>query len=170
MEHLSLLKKCFRFEEAWTIMESAARFNGRPAQPCDRAQVLAQYQKKPLRQTNRSDINHEVPAVAPPTLLELLRYPGMRRNFLILCFMWFSYNLGYYGLVYNTPAFGWNVYLVFVFPACFTIPVILACPWLENHLGRKFVITVPLFLAGLACMATMAVPKGSYLLNRLKPC
>ena len=68
--------------------------------------------------------------------------------------------MGYFGLVYNTPAFDWNIYLVFVFPVFITIPLYLAQPLLENNLGRKAVLTSSLSLAGILLISTLLVPKG----------
>ena len=135
-------------------MERAAKLNGRPIHTDDRDQIQSMCQLRALS-------TEEHPDQDSPSLFRMLRYgPGMRRNFLILCYMWFCYNLGYYGLVYNTPAFGWNVYLVFVFPAFFTLPVVVVSPLFENKLGRKFVMTVSLFVTAVATLATLAVPEG----------
>ena len=68
--------------------------------------------------------------------------------------------MGYFGLVYNTPAFDWNIYLVFVFPTFFMIPVSLSQPFMENKLGRKPVMTSTMVLAGLCLLLTSGVPKG----------
>ena len=139
-------------------MERAAKRNGRPIHPTDRELI-----QNSMCQLKSGDDDDETQS--NPSLLDLLANPGMRRNFLILCYVWFSYNLGYYGLVYNTPAFGWNIFLVFVFPVFFTLPMVILSPWIENKLGRKFVITVSLFVAGLVTLATAAVPEGEHGLN-----
>ena len=73
---------------------------------------------------------------------------------------WFAFSMGYFGLVYNTPAFDWNIYLVFVFPTFFMIPVSLSQPFMENKLGRKPVMTSTMVLAGLCLLLTSGVPKG----------
>jgi hypothetical protein len=73
---------------------------------------------------------------------------------------WFAFSMGYFGLVYNTPAFDWNIYLVFVFPTFFMIPVSLSQPFMENRLGRKPVMTSTMVLAGLCLLLTSGVPKG----------
>ena len=36
----------------------------------------------------------------------------LRRNLVCMVISIFSCSLGYYGLIYNTPAFNWNLYLV----------------------------------------------------------
>ena len=56
----------------------------------------------------------------------------MRRNLLLLCIYWFAASMGSYGLIFYTPAFDWNVYLVFVFPTFLNIPMALLVPFLDN--------------------------------------
>ena len=71
-----------------------------------------------------------------------------RRNALCMTFCWFAFSMGYFGLIYNTPAFNWNIYLVFVFPTFVTIPTALSQPLFENKVGRKPIFTFSLLTAG----------------------
>ena len=89
-----------------------------------------------------------------------MKLPATRRNALCMTLCWFAFSMGYFGLVYNTPAFDWNIYLVFVFPTFFMIPVSLSQPFMENRLGRKPVMTSTMVLAGLCLLLTSGVPKG----------
>ena len=66
------------------------------------------------------------------TLMDILRQPGMRRNFILLMVYWLASVMGFYGLSFNTPSFDWNIYLVFAFPAFISIPMSLINPTLEN--------------------------------------
>ena len=92
--------------------------------------------------------------------LDLMKLPATRRNALCMTLCWFAFSMGYFGLVYNTPAFDWNIYLVFVFPTFFMIPVSLSQPFMENKLGRKPVMTSTMVLAGLCLLLTSGVPNG----------
>ena len=91
---------------------------------------------------------------------DLVKYPATRRNAFCITFCWLAFSMGYFGLVYNTPAFDWNIYLVFVFPTFITIPTSLIQPLFENKLGRKALLTISLVSAGILLLLTMAVPKG----------
>ena len=51
------------------------------------------------------------------TYRHLFRTPAIRRNTVIMSFCWLSFSMGYFGLLYNTPALEWNMFLVFVFPS-----------------------------------------------------
>ena len=68
--------------------------------------------------------------------------------------------MGYFGLVYNTPAFDWNIYLVFIFPPLITIPCQLLQPLFINKVGRKTILTFLLFTIGALLLSTLLVPKG----------
>ena len=94
------------------------------------------------------------------SIKDLMAYPAIRRNSLCIWFCWFAGFMGYYGLIYNTPAFDWNIYLVFIFPAILGLPQALAMPLIENKLGRKPVLTLSLFVSGSLLLLTTLVPKG----------
>jgi len=55
---------------------------------------------------------------------------------MILSDQLFSFSMGYYGLVFNTPSFDWNLYLVFVLPGLLAIPLAIGQPFFVNKLGR----------------------------------
>ena len=57
-------------------------------------------------------VEHETAGFA-----DLFRTPAIRRNTVIMSFCWLSFSMGYFGLLYNTPALEWNMFLVFVFPS-----------------------------------------------------
>lgn len=86
--------------------------------------------------------------------------PGTRRNAIVMTFCWLAFSMGYFGLVYNTPAFDWNIYLVFIFPTFFTIPLSFLQPSMENIMGRKLVLTGSLMSAGVLLLLTIVVPEG----------
>ena len=61
------------------------------------------------------------------------RYPGLRRNFISMCFCWFSFSMGYFGLMYNMPAREGSVYLLFIMPSIFHIVTLPLYPYLQVH-------------------------------------
>lgn len=89
-----------------------------------------------------------------------MRLPATRRNALCMTFSWLAFSMGYFGLVYNTPTYDWNVYLVFVFPTFVTIPFAVIQPFFENKYGRKLILTSSLMAAGLSLLCTLCVPRG----------
>jgi MFS family permease len=91
---------------------------------------------------------------------DLFRTPGIRRNSILMCFVWLSFSMGYYGLIYNTPALNWNIFLVFIFPGVINLVMCYVDPFLENYFGRKFMQTVPISCAGIFLLLTTVMPKG----------
>ena len=83
---------------------------------------------------------------------------GLRRNFISICFCWFSFTMGYFGLFYNTPAKQGNVYLVFITPVLFSPIACVLSPLLQRKLGRKACLFGGMIIAGIMMMSTLAVP------------
>ena len=92
--------------------------------------------------------------VQKATFIDLFRRKAIRRNTFGLCTVWFVICFSYFGLMNHTPAFDWNVYMVFAFPALILMPTALVQPYLENTFGRKPMLTFPLLLAGLSLIIT----------------
>ena len=90
---------------------------------------------------------------------QLFQYPGVRRNTLIIFICWMAFSMGYFGLVYNTPAFDANKYLVFVLPALIMLPLAPFQPLLDNGFGRKKIITSSLLAGGVILLLTLVFPR-----------
>lgn len=88
-------------ERAKAVLEQACKINKKPTEPID------------------DFVNNYVQAdkVEKGSIADLFRTPSIRRNTLALAFCWMAFSMGYFGLLYNTPALGWNMFLVFIFPA-----------------------------------------------------
>ncbi len=93
---------------------------------------------------------------------DLFKYPGIRRNLICMAICWFTYTMGYYGLIYNTPSFGWNIYITFSMPAFFNFPVLAIQPFMENKFGRKPLLTFLMFLSGALLMCSLTIPDGMF--------
>ncbi len=102
-----------RVEEAKPIIRTAIRWNGKPESNIDNVKAIHDKAKK-------------------LSIIHIFKYPAMRRNLLAMSVAWLATSMGFYGLVYNTPTFDWNVYLVFIFPSFLIIPLIIVEPFLEN--------------------------------------
>jgi hypothetical protein len=102
-----------RMDEAKEIIKKIIKWNKLPESNLDMVKEI----EAPLKRA---------------TITDILRKKGMRRNLMALGVCWMATAMGYYGLVFNTPSFDWNVYLVFVFPTFFLIPLSFLLPTLEN--------------------------------------
>ena len=63
------------------------------------------------------------------TMLELLRYPNMRRKFFILTFLWLANSVAYNGLSYNSSNLGVSDTLAFFINAIVEAPAYLLTWW-----------------------------------------
>ena len=94
------------------------------------------------------------------TFWDLWRLPATRRNSILLCYSWFTFSMCYYGLAYNTPSLDWDPSLVFMLPPMLILPLCFIMPFLENTLGRKFILTFSLTLAGVMLVICGIFPTG----------
>ena len=92
------------------------------------------------------------------SLRDLLRWAGLRRNFLSMCLCWLSFSMAYFGVLYNTPAKEGSVYIVFAIPGAVAILFVPVFPWMQGKLGRKWLLTGPLITSGIILLSILAVP------------
>ncbi len=117
-----------RVDEAKVILAKALKMNKQPLSRLDELDKIARVDKdSPQKQAFFTD---------------LLKYPGIRRNILLMSFCWFAFSMGYYGLIYNTPSFGWNIYITFCMPGANFINIFSASFSYKHHLGSFFFIHV----------------------------
>ncbi len=64
------------------------------------------------------------------------RYPASMRNLWLMNFCWMSLSMAYFGLIYNTPPFGYDVRVVYVIPGLAFGWAVFFMPYLENKFGR----------------------------------
>ncbi len=167
MKHLELFigLSAIPFLPLWFLLPESPRWllsQGRINEAKKALRIICKWNKRPLEPINHlKQINFDDNIKKRRgTILDLVKYPATRRNILCMVFSWLAFSMGYFGLVYNTPAFDWNIYLVFVFPTFITIPITISQPFFENRLGRKPILTFYLLTAGLLLVSTIVAPKG----------
>ena len=151
------------FLSLWYFLPESPRWllsKGKTEEAIKVLKLACKWNKKPLSNLKDVRIDQAEANVKTGSIKDLFIYPAVRRNTICMLVCWFAVMMGYYGLIYNTPAFDWNVYLVFIFPGILGIPQSLVLPFIENRLGRKLVITISLFLTGTLLLLTAVVPKG----------
>ena len=139
-----------RIDEAREILARGLKVNSKPLSLLEKLDNYEKIERKPQKQAYFTD---------------LLKFSGIRRNLICLSFCWFSISMGYYGLIYNTPSFGWNIYITFCMPAFFLLAIITVQPFIENKFGRKPFLTFLLLLSGILLLCTLAIPKGMFIHN-----
>lgn len=94
------------------------------------------------------------------TMVELLRYPNMRRKFYILTFLWLANSVCYNGLSYNSSNLGVSDTLAFFINAIVEAPAYVITWWAMGRWGRRWPVCITMLLGGLACCCCMFVPEG----------
>ena len=157
------------FMPLWFILPESPRWLISKGKLNQGKQVLltaCKWNKKPMDRVEKEVENIESDQKSKETerkggmMHELFKSPGVRRNSIVIIFCWLAFSMGYFGLIYNTPSFDANIYLVFVVPALMGIPVSLIQPYFDNKFGRKNMMTIPLVTAGILLLITTGIPKG----------
>ena len=142
-----------KFEETKEVLLKATKMNNRSTE-----KVEKEIQKLFNAHSDNSNTKNGM-------MHHLFKFPGVRRNSIVMSFCWLAFSMGYFGLVYNTPSFDANIYFVFIVPALVGIPVCVIQPYFDNRFGRKKMMTIPLVTAGVLLLATTVIPKGDTIGN-----
>lgn len=94
-----------------------------------------------------------------PSVLDLFRYPNLRRKSLLIFFDWFVNSGTYYGLSWNTNNLGGNDLLNFVISGAVEIPAYTFLLFTLNKWGRRNILCGCMLAAGITLLATMLVPQ-----------
>ncbi|XP_068085491.1 organic cation transporter protein isoform X2 [Anabrus simplex] len=93
-----------------------------------------------------------------PSILDLFRYPNLRKKSLNIFFNWFVNSGTYYGLSWNTSNLGGNDYLNFFISGAVEIPAYTFLLLTLNRWGRKTILCSCMVLGGVALLLTTVIP------------
>lgn len=101
--------------------------------------------------------------VKDPTLIDLFRYPNLRKKTLLIFLDWFVNSATYYGLSWNTNSLGSNHYMNFVMSGAVEFPAYIALLFTLNRWGRRNILCGCMLVAGCMLLITVIIPdqKGS---------
>ncbi|XP_078146124.1 organic cation transporter protein [Centroberyx gerrardi] len=133
-----------RKEEAWELIRKAALVNGKPL--CEDLEICQAYKSKEKTEEKRKY-----------TVIDLVRTPKMRKQSLIVFYLWFVNVLVYYGLSLNISDFGMNIYLTQMIFGLVEMPARTITLFTLNR-SRKFSQLAFLAVGGLACLLTIFIP------------
>ena len=74
----------------------------------------------------------------------------------------FSSSLCYYGLTFNSPNMGANVYAGFALSMLVEFPAIVMCHVLAVYVGRRLPLVIALIAGGVALLLSLAFTLGKY--------
>ncbi|KAM3602369.1 uncharacterized protein V6R79_002793 [Siganus canaliculatus] len=133
-----------RQEEAWELIRRAAEMNGRPlTKDLEMCQVYKVEEKAEVKRKH--------------SFLDLVRTPKMRKQSLIVFYLWFANVLVYYGLSLNISDFGMNIYLTQMIFGLVEMPARTITLFTLNR-SRKISQLAFLAVGGTACLMTIFVP------------
>lgn len=92
------------------------------------------------------------------SVVDLFRYPNLRRKTLIIFFAWLVNSLAYYGLSWNTNSLGGNYLVNFVISGLVEYPANIFLLFTLNKWGRRNILCWSMLVAGLTLLATIAIP------------
>ncbi|XP_044233179.1 organic cation transporter protein [Thunnus albacares] len=132
-----------RKEEAWELIQKAAQMNGKPL-------------TKDLEMCQVYKIEEKVKE--KHSCIDLVRTPNMRRQSLIVFYLWFVNVLVYYGLSLNISDFGMNIYLTQMIFGLVEMPARTITLFTLNR-SRKISQLAFLAVGGSACLLTIFIPQ-----------
>lgn len=136
-----------RKEEAIAIIEKAAKENGVtvPQEVLDNLIDPAQ-EKQQETET--------------PSVMDIFRYPNLRKKALLIFFNWFVNSGTYYGLSWGTGSLGGNYLISFAISGAVEIPAYTFLILFLNKYGRKTILCGCMLMAGTVLLATAFVPES----------
>ncbi|KAG8011056.1 Solute carrier family 22 member 6, partial [Nibea albiflora] len=136
-----------RKEEAWELIRRAAQMNGKPlTKDLEMCQVHKTEGKAELKTKH--------------SFIDLVRTPKMRKQSLIVFYLWFANVLVYYGLSLNISDFGMNIYLTQMIFGLVEMPARTITLFTLNR-SRKISQLAFLAVGGTACLLTIFIPSGT---------
>ncbi|XP_043286002.1 organic cation transporter protein [Venturia canescens] len=138
-----------RTEEAKDILHKASKENGVEI-PRDSLETLL---------SDNTD-GETAPDIRKPSLLDLFRYPNLRRKSMLLFFNWLVNSGTYYGLSWNASNLGGNDYVNFVISGVVEVPAYTFLIFTLDRWGRKTILCGCMLVSGVALLATLFVPPG----------
>lgn len=140
-----------RKDEAVVILERAAKENGRTI-PQEVYDNLIEVADEPVQVKD--------PNERQPGMLDLFRYPNLRRKSLLIFFDWFVNSGTYYALSWNTGNLGGNDLLNFVISGAVEIPAYTFLLFTLNKWGRRNILCGCMLTAGVVLLLTIVVPSN----------
>lgn len=139
-----------RKDEAIKVIEAVAKEN-KVTIPKEVIDSIGDDQKV-VEKTSETDVKK-------PTLIDLFRYPNLRKKTLIIFLSWLVNSLTYYGLSWNTNSLGGNYLLNFVISGAVEFPANIFLLFTLNRWGRRNILCSSMLVAGGTLLIAIIIPK-----------
>ncbi|CAI4228458.1 unnamed protein product [Auanema sp. JU1783] len=81
-------------------------------------------------------------------MMDLFKYPNLRRRTIVAFYLWPVVSMVYYGLAMKANVLGGDIYINFIFSALIEIPALVVVYLLIDRLGRRILLSGGFFIAG----------------------
>uniref|UniRef100_A0A2L2YNP7 Organic cation transporter 1 n=1 Tax=Parasteatoda tepidariorum TaxID=114398 RepID=A0A2L2YNP7_PARTP len=133
-----------RYEEATDIMMQIAEKNGKTQDRTALTQKLQVIGEK---------LKHEIIVDGVQnSAVDLIRYPQMRKKFIIITVCWTTNIMAYYGLQINVANLAGNEFVNFFLLSLVEAPGYITCWVFMDKFGRRWCAVVGFLLIGFSCM------------------
>ncbi|XP_015513351.2 organic cation transporter protein-like [Neodiprion lecontei] len=106
---------------------------------------------------NKEDVENKSEVANNQTFLQLLRRPGLRRNCMILIFVWFSVSLSHCGFVFQLPDISGDRHVNFAIGGCLDLIAYSLTHFVLIKCGRRIPLGIYLILSGATCIVIAAI-------------
>lgn len=110
-----------------------------------------------IRDEQKEEKNSNEPQ---PSLLDMFRYPNLRKKTLLIFFSWFVNSATYYGLSWNTSNLGGNDLLNFIISGAVEFPAYTFLLFTLNRWGRRNILCGCMLMSGLMLLLSTVVPES----------
>ncbi|CAD6215560.1 GSCOCG00000371001-RA-CDS [Cotesia congregata] len=139
-------------KEAIKIVQKALKFNGDNS-IIDEDKFIA----KNLAKYSNSNNNKNVKS--SNGVIDLLKTPNLRKNFLNVCLNWFANAIVYYGLSLSSGNLEGNPYLMLALSGIVELPSYVFTVLVMDRVGRRFLVSVFMIIGGVCCVVAASIPK-----------
>uniref|UniRef100_A0A2L2XW13 Organic cation transporter 1 n=1 Tax=Parasteatoda tepidariorum TaxID=114398 RepID=A0A2L2XW13_PARTP len=139
-----------RYEDAARILEKISISNQRHIpfeELIKNIQALGKIKKESMRQKNSP--------------IDFLKYPVLRKRFLLSVAAWIGVSIPYYGLQANVTNLSGNEFINFFLVSIVEVPAHLITWWLLNNIGRKKTVEISYVVCALSCLIPAFAPRES---------
>ncbi|GFY79487.1 carcinine transporter [Trichonephila inaurata madagascariensis] len=139
-----------RYEEAHEVLSKISKTNRKIVHMTDH--LMEQIQKLGEQLKSQQTIEDK----ASP--LDFLKYPQLRRRFILITICWISGCLPYYGHQVNARNLAGNEFLNFLYLSAVEVPATLMAWAMTESVGRKWCSITAFSLASFACLLPVVFP------------
>ncbi|GIY07147.1 organic cation transporter protein, partial [Caerostris extrusa] len=141
-----------KYSEAAVVLTRIAETNSKNIDPVELRLKIKKLGERIKKEDKMDEVKN--------TATDLVRYPNLRKKFLIVTFCWVADMFAYYGLQINVPNLGGNPFINFFILSAVEIPGLICSWYFMEKYGRRWTSVSFLILTGSSCLLVAIVPEG----------